>query len=57
MRVAQRDIPTPVDGFRPATDVERMLGQRIGRTGKAPGPNAPASENGLRLQGDAGFYY
>ncbi len=57
IRVAQHDIPTPVDGFQPATDVERMLGQRIGRTGKAPGPNPPAADNGLRLQGDAGFYY
>ncbi len=56
-RVAQRDIPTPVDGYKPVTDLERMLGDHLGQVQKAPGPGAPMSEKGQHLQGDAGFYY
>jgi pilus assembly protein CpaC len=57
IRIAQKEIPTPLDGYRPATDIERMFGQKIARSLKAPGPNAPLADKGQRLKGDAGFYY
>lgn len=57
IRIAAKEIPTPVDGYRQATDLERVLGQKIGRPQKTPGPNAPLGENGQHLKGDAGFYY
>jgi pilus assembly protein CpaC len=57
IRVAQKEIPTPIDGFRPATDLERMLGQHLARPGRAPGPGAPLADKGQHLEGDAGFYY
>lgn len=50
------DLADPVAGFEPPTDLERILSGKLARvSGKAP-PDI-AQPGGLRLVGDAGFYY
>ncbi|MFO1187590.1 MAG: type II and III secretion system protein family protein [Alphaproteobacteria bacterium] len=57
IRIAAKESPTPLDGYRSATDLERVLGQKTSRPQKTPGPNVPVGDNGQHLKGDAGFYY
>lgn len=50
------DYADPVAGFEPPTDVERILSGKLARvSGKAPADLA--KPGGLRLVGEAGFYY
>lgn len=50
------DYADPVAGFEPPSDIERILSGKLARvSGKAPADLA--KPGGLRLVGDAGFYY
>jgi pilus assembly protein CpaC len=50
------NIPTPLDDLRPASQLERIIAQRMTREGGHAGPGGML-ENGARLRGDAGFIY
>ncbi len=50
------DFLDPVNGFEPPSDLERILSGKVARSfGSVPGDLA--KPGGLRLVGDAGFYY
>ncbi len=53
--VAASRLATPLDGYRPANDLERILDGRLAKSGTVPGgqPNASASPG--QLLGAAGF--
>ena len=57
IKIAAQEVPTPVKGFQPANDIERVLGQRLSQKRKAPGSPGVVGGGGSRLIGDAGFYY
>ena len=53
---SRNDYADPVAGFEPASDIERILSGKLARVA----PHAPldvARPGGLRLIGEAGFYY
>ena len=55
---SSKNIATPLDGFRPATDLERIFLNRVAKNGPAQGSTGPtAGVNGVRLVGPAGFFY
>ena len=51
------DLPTPLDGFRPASDLERIFSGKLAKEGKQAGPAGAVGTNGVRLLGDAGFTF
>ncbi len=51
------DLPTPLDGFRPASDIERIFSGKLAKEGKQAGPAGAVGVNGVRLLGDAGFTF
>lgn len=57
IKIAAEEIPTPLDGYEPASDVERIFKQRVARNKLAPGKPGAVGSDGSRLIGDAGFYY
>jgi pilus assembly protein CpaC len=50
-------LRAPTDGFRPASDIERLFLQRFSQGSTASTGNAPTAIGlgGARLSGDAGF--
>lgn len=50
------DFQDPVNGFEPPSDLERILSGKVARVGGVA-PSDLAKPGGLRLVGDAGFYY
>jgi pilus assembly protein CpaC len=55
--VSSKTMADPLDGFRPASDVERIFLERLAKPG-LPGSNEPSQDiNNLRLLGKAGFSY
>ena len=53
---SRNDYADPIAGFEPASDIERILSGKLARVA----PHAPldvAKPGGLRLIGEAGFYY
>ena len=57
IKVAQNEIPTPVDAFQPSSDVGRMFGQHLGVRQLPEGSKGPTGQSGQGLIGDTGFYY
>jgi Flp pilus assembly secretin CpaC len=49
-------LKLPTDGMQPASDVERILLDRLTKTQPGGVPN-PIGVNGVRLHGNAGFIY
>ena len=57
IKIAQNQIPTPVDQWQPSSDLERSFGQHLGVPQKAEGSHGAVGQGGQGLIGDAGFYY
>jgi pilus assembly protein CpaC len=53
--VAASQLATPVDGYRPANDLERLLDGRLAKGAVAPGAQSKPSPSAGRLLGAAGF--
>lgn len=51
------DLPTPLDGFRPASDLERIFTGKLVKESERTGSAGAVGANGVRLLGDAGFTY
>ncbi len=51
------DLPTPLDGFRPASDLERIFTGKLVKESERTGSAGAVGVNGVRLLGDAGFTY
>lgn len=51
------DLPTPLDGFRPASDLERIFSGRLAKEGTQTGSAGAVGVHGVRLLGDAGFTF
>ncbi|MDJ0686742.1 MAG: type II and III secretion system protein family protein [Alphaproteobacteria bacterium] len=51
------DFGTPLDGFRPAREIDRILTGNLATPGQARGLPARDGTAGTRLIGPAGFYY
>lgn len=52
-----KNLATPADGFRPPTDLERIIMQRVATARGPEGGAGPLGVGGLRLQGPAGFSF
>ena len=57
IKVAQDQIPTPVDQFAPTTDIGRDFGQHLAVPQKPEGSKGAVTGSGQGLTGNAGFYY
>jgi pilus assembly protein CpaC len=57
IKVAQSQIPTPVDQFTPSTELGRDFGQRLAVPQKPEGSKGAVGAGGQGLIGNAGFYY
>jgi pilus assembly protein CpaC len=55
--LAASKIPTPVDQYKPASDLGRILGNNLGKVQKPEGSKGALGANGTKLQGNPGFYY
>lgn len=53
---SQDNFADPTEGFEPPTDLERILSGKLARV-SGEIPSGIAKPGGLRLVGDAGFYY
>ncbi|MFQ5972222.1 MAG: type II and III secretion system protein family protein, partial [Alphaproteobacteria bacterium] len=50
-------MASPLDGYRPATDLERIFFGKVAREGTTQGSSGPVGGQGVRLLGSAGFTY
>ncbi|HXZ69150.1 MAG TPA: hypothetical protein VEH07_11205, partial [Alphaproteobacteria bacterium] len=57
IKVAQSQIPTPVDQFTPSTELGRDFGQHLAVPQKPEGSKGVVGAGGQSLNGNAGFYY
>lgn len=57
IKVAQSQIPTPVDQWQPSTELGRDFGQRLAVPQKPEGSKGAVGAAGQGLIGNAGFYY
>ncbi|MFZ1989016.1 MAG: type II and III secretion system protein family protein [Alphaproteobacteria bacterium] len=57
IKVAQSQIPTPVDQFAPSTELGRDFGQHLAVPQKPEGSKGAVGAGGQSLIGNAGFYY
>lgn len=55
--ISDAQVATPLDGFRPATDLERIFNGRVAQEGTREGTQGAVGIHGVRLLGDAGFTY
>lgn len=55
--ISDSNVATPLDGFRPATDLERIFQGRLAQEGTREGSKGAIGLHGVRLLGDAGFTY
>jgi pilus assembly protein CpaC len=51
------DRPSPLTGFRPVTEIERIFQGKVARTAREAGQANPLGPAGARLAGDAGFFF
>ncbi len=55
--ISDSNVASPLDGFRPATDLERIFHGRVAQEGTRASSESSIGLHGVRLLGDAGFTY